>query len=215
MAKSKENNGIAADQLASYIERIERLEDDKKHLQDDIKQVKAEAKAVGFDLKTINAILKLRQMEDHEREEYEALLDIYKAALGMLYDTPLGEAARRRLSGAKSPERTPDQSDLEDFTDPQPAATDDDGDKAPQEFSDSTTPEEASAMGQQATKDGAPVTRNPFPAGDPRRAAWDQAWCKESKSDGMDIPDAWRRKKSKKDKPADGPDDNQGQQEAA
>ena len=114
MSKNTENAGIASEQLASYIERIERLVVEKEHLQADIKQVKAEAKAVGFDIPTINALLKLRKMEDHEREEHEALLDIYKAALGMLYDTPLGEAARRRLSESKG--GNSDQSDLEDFT---------------------------------------------------------------------------------------------------
>lgn len=91
--------GIAAERLRSFIERIERLEEEKKQLQADIREVKSEAKSAGFDIKTINEILRLRKMDQSEREEHEALVDIYKAALGMLYDTPLGEAARRRLSG--------------------------------------------------------------------------------------------------------------------
>lgn len=209
MSKNTENAGIASEQLASYIERIERLVVEKEEIQAAIKQVKSEAKAVGFDIPTINALLKLRKMEDHEREEHEALLDIYKAALGMLYDTPLGEAARRRLSENKG--GNSDQSDLEDFTGDKPKADDE---ASTQPFTDETTVDEATAMGTQAAKDGAPVTRNPFPAQDPRRAAWDQAWCKESKSDGMDIPEAWRRTKPKKDKAA-GDDGDQGQQEAA
>jgi uncharacterized protein (UPF0335 family) len=209
MSKNKENTGIASEQLASYIERIERLVVEKEHIQADIKQVKAEAKAVGFDIPTINALLKLRKMEDHEREEYEALLDIYKAALGMLYDTPLGEAARRRLSESKG--GNSEQSDLEDFTGDKQKP---DAETGKQSFTDETTIDEATDMGTKAAKDGAPVTRNPFPAQDPRRAAWDQAWCKESKSDGMDIPEAWRRTKPKKEKTAND-DDGQSQQEAA
>ena len=83
---------IAAGQLRSFIERIERLEEEKKTIADDIKDVKAEAKGCGFDIGAINAILKLRKMDPSERQEKEAVIDIYKAALGML---PLEEYAAR------------------------------------------------------------------------------------------------------------------------
>jgi uncharacterized protein (UPF0335 family) len=75
--------GIAADQLRSFIERIERLDEEKKALQDDIKEVMGEAKSSGFDTKIIRRILALRKKEEHERLEEEQLLDLYKTALGM------------------------------------------------------------------------------------------------------------------------------------
>jgi uncharacterized protein (UPF0335 family) len=74
---------VAADQLRLFIERIERLEEEKKGIADDIKDVYAEAKANGFDGKTMRAIIRLRKMETHARQEAEALLETYKSALGM------------------------------------------------------------------------------------------------------------------------------------
>jgi uncharacterized protein (UPF0335 family) len=74
---------VAAGQLRSIIERIERLEEDKKQISDDIKDVYAEAKGTGFDNKAIRSIVRLRKKEATEREEEEAILDLYKAALGM------------------------------------------------------------------------------------------------------------------------------------
>jgi uncharacterized protein (UPF0335 family) len=74
---------VAANQLRSFIERIERLEEEKKTIADDIKEVKAEAKGNGFDIKAINTIIKLRKQDAAERQEQEAILDLYKSALGM------------------------------------------------------------------------------------------------------------------------------------
>jgi uncharacterized protein (UPF0335 family) len=74
---------IQADQLRLLIERIERLEEEKKGISDDIKDVYGEAKAVGYDPKIMRQVIRLRKMERHVREETEALLDTYKAALGL------------------------------------------------------------------------------------------------------------------------------------
>lgn len=74
---------IAAGQLRSLIERIERLESEKKTIGDDIKDVYAEAKGNGFDTKAIRTIIKQRKKDQAEREEEETILDLYKAALGM------------------------------------------------------------------------------------------------------------------------------------
>lgn len=74
---------IAADQLRLFIERIERLEEEKKGIADDIRDVYAEAKATGYDVKTMRAIVRLRRMEKNDRQEAEALLETYKAALGL------------------------------------------------------------------------------------------------------------------------------------
>ena len=78
--------GIAGDRLKSFIERIERLEEEKKALQEDIKEVFAEAKGTGFDVKIMRQILKLRKMDKDDLDEQEALLDVYKRALGMIPD---------------------------------------------------------------------------------------------------------------------------------
>ena len=74
---------VSADQLRLIIERIERLEEEKKGNSDDIKDVYGEAKAAGYDTKTIRQIVRLRKMENHVRQEAEALLETYKAALGI------------------------------------------------------------------------------------------------------------------------------------
>jgi uncharacterized protein (UPF0335 family) len=77
------SGSIAADELRRLIERVERLEEEKKALGDDIKDVYAEAKARGYDAKTMRAIVRLRRMETHVRQEADALLDTYRAALGL------------------------------------------------------------------------------------------------------------------------------------
>lgn len=74
---------VAADELRLLIERIERLEEEKKGISDDIRDVYSEAKARGYDAKIMRQIIKLRSMETHERQEWEAVLDTYIAALGM------------------------------------------------------------------------------------------------------------------------------------
>lgn len=87
--------GVAVDQLKSIISRIEKLEYEKANIAADIRDVYAEAKGTGFDIKAIKQIIKLRAMDASEREERETILDTYLNALGMLSDTPLGEAALR------------------------------------------------------------------------------------------------------------------------
>ncbi|MGH6707095.1 MAG: DUF2312 domain-containing protein [Sphingomicrobium sp.] len=74
---------VAADQLRLFIERIERLEEEKKGIADDVKDVYAEAKANGYDTKTMRAIVRLRKMEKHTRDEMDALLETYRNALGL------------------------------------------------------------------------------------------------------------------------------------
>jgi len=75
---------VAAGQLRAFIERIERLEEEKKTIADDIKEVFAEAKGTGFDTKAMRSIIRLRKKDQAERQEEETILDLYKAALGMV-----------------------------------------------------------------------------------------------------------------------------------
>jgi uncharacterized protein (UPF0335 family) len=77
-------DNISAEQLRLFIERIERLEEEKKGLADDIKDVYLEAKSTGFDAKTMRTIVRLRKMEKHHRDEAEMLLETYKTALGLV-----------------------------------------------------------------------------------------------------------------------------------
>jgi uncharacterized protein (UPF0335 family) len=77
------SQAIAADELRLLIERIERLEEEKKGIADDIRDVYAEAKSRGYDAKIMRQIVRLRKMETHDRQEMEAILDTYKAALNL------------------------------------------------------------------------------------------------------------------------------------
>ncbi len=89
---------FAKDQLKSIIERVERLEEEKKTITDDIKDVYAEAKGNGFDVKALRTIVRMRKQDANERAAQETILETYMVALGMLADTPLGQAAMQRAT---------------------------------------------------------------------------------------------------------------------
>jgi uncharacterized protein (UPF0335 family) len=74
---------VAAGQLRAFVERIERLEEDKKTIAEDIKEVYAELKGTGFDTKAVRTIIRLRKKDQAERQEEETILDLYMNALGM------------------------------------------------------------------------------------------------------------------------------------
>lgn len=165
---------VSADELRLLIERWERLDEERQNIVADQKDVMAEAKSRGFDPKIMREIIKLRKMEPDARREREALIDTYRAALGMLDGTPLGRWAVERLE-PHDDENGDGATEVAPATDDQPE-----------------TVEDARAAGSAAARAGKPVTSNPFPARDVRRAAFDEAWCSEIGSDGMDIPDAWK-----------------------
>ena len=77
------SGGVAADRLRSIVERIERLEEERKALSSDIKDIFAEAKSAGFDIKVLRQLIRIRKQEAAEVEEQETMLDIYRRALGM------------------------------------------------------------------------------------------------------------------------------------
>ena len=79
-----DRGGVAGERLKSFVERIERLEEEKRALAADIKEVYSEAKGAGFDIKTMREIIKIRRMDEDDLDEREALLDTYKRALGMM-----------------------------------------------------------------------------------------------------------------------------------
>lgn len=92
------DGNVAAEQLRLFIERIERLEEEKKGIADDIRDVYAEAKGQGYDSKTMREMVKLRKMEPDARAERDALIETYRNALGMLDGTPLGDFAMSRAA---------------------------------------------------------------------------------------------------------------------
>jgi uncharacterized protein (UPF0335 family) len=96
--KETTSKTAANNQLKSVVERIERLEADKKEISDDIREVYAEAKGNGYDIPALRALVRLRKMDPEKRAELEEVLDIYKEALGMLVGTPLGDSALERAS---------------------------------------------------------------------------------------------------------------------
>ena len=75
---------FAKDQLKAFVERVERLEEEKKAIADDIRDVYAEAKGNGFDIKTLRVVVRLRKQDADERKEHEAILETYMHALGMI-----------------------------------------------------------------------------------------------------------------------------------
>jgi uncharacterized protein (UPF0335 family) len=77
------SDSVAQDQLRAFIERIERMEEEKKAIADDIKEIYAEAKGNGFDTKVLRQIVRIRKQDASEHMEQEALLELYMAALGM------------------------------------------------------------------------------------------------------------------------------------
>ena len=183
------NAPAASEELLRFIERWERLEEEKQAIAADQKDVLSEAKSRGYDTKTIREIIKLRKLTPDQRREREALLDTYKAALGMLDGTPLGKWAMERLK-PKPPEKPADEPPGDD-----PADAPGDGTVPPPVAAEpGPTVDDARRLGSEAAGMGQPVTANPFPPYDERRAAWDEAWCAALGSDGMDIPDALKPK---------------------
>ena len=82
-AAAPDAGGVAADRLRSFVQRIERLEEEKAALAGDIREVYSEAKSSGFDTKILRQVIRLRKLDQADRREQEELLDLYMAALGM------------------------------------------------------------------------------------------------------------------------------------
>lgn len=95
------HNGIAADELKQFVERIERLEEEKAAIAGDIKDVYAEVKSRGFNASILRQIVRMRKEDHAKRMEREAILELYMEALGMLAGTPLGDAAVSRAMGGR------------------------------------------------------------------------------------------------------------------
>lgn len=90
--------GMVGDLLRAFVDRIERLEEEKRTLSEDLKEVYAEAKGAGFDAKALRALIRERRIDPDDRAEQESILDTYRAALAGWERTPLGDAAERRAA---------------------------------------------------------------------------------------------------------------------
>lgn len=212
MAARKGNgkNMGAAQELKNIVERIVALQIEKKgaikDYEDDIDEVYAEAEGKGYDKKALKIAVRRRHESAEQRAqrlETEAMADLYAAAIGDLAGKPLDDMTRRRIDeqmrrqqGEQTPEPPKAQQDL-----PQEATT-------PAEPPE--TAEQAHDKGKQARKDGARIVDNPYHSASPLRAAWDEGWCEEDGSDGMEVPAAWKRAKPEEDKKPDDPDKPQG-----
>lgn len=185
------SNSAAVDQLRSLVDRWVNLENQKAAIAEDIGDLRGEAKSFGYDTKAMAKLVKERresQEQKRARQETEEIADLYRGALGMLDGTPLGEDARRRWAESHTPASAEPESP-EENSEPE------------QEPGSAIGPDEiqqAREAGRGAARDGVSILQNPFVAGDPRRAGWDEGWCLESGSDGMDIPKAWQRSKPPK-----------------
>ncbi len=80
---ANDTGGVSGQRLKAFIERIERLEEEKAALADDVKDIFAESKAVGFDVKIMRKVIRLRKMDKEKRQEEEQLLELYKSAIGL------------------------------------------------------------------------------------------------------------------------------------
>lgn len=229
LGKDERGNETAAARLLEHIEGIERELDLKAEIEQRIKDRKAIAKGEGFDIKTMTTIIRERRTDAEKIAQEQALLDVYRAALGMLDGTPLGDYTRRKIDEelrARRGDDTPAPDDAGKGAAPKkPVARkppggggatmpdapggvyrDPDVDVSrPAPAPDDLPADEQGAreLGRTFAKEGRSLMLNPFPAGDRRRAAFDEAWCQEMQSDGMDLPSAFRRPKKDKDAKAD------------
>lgn len=191
------NNCAASDLLRSFRDRIVRLEEEKKAIAEDIKSVFTEAKGQGFDTKSLRAVVK-RSMEGSsetaKRKETEAITELYLASLGMLDGTPLGDKARERALPPEKDDRDDDPAGGDGAPAGDPPAGDPPPAVPPRGALTEQDMADARGRGSEDCRKGKRIIDNPFTAGDPRRAAWDEGHCQESGSDGMEIPESWRRK---------------------
>lgn len=194
MARSRFGEQNPRERLVYHVQELERLEHIKKMASEDLKEGFAIAKQEGYDTVTLKVVLKLRKMTPDQRQERRALEAIYMAALGMLEGDSLPEAARRRLDGPS--DKDGDQAagadgarEAEDPAPPEPAPT-----QQPLIVKD---PAEAYKEGVDSAAAGKRIYDNPYPAGDPCRAAWDEGWCSQQQSHGMGLPAAYQRRSEK------------------
>lgn len=193
------------ERLVRHVHELERLTEAKQEAAANLAEGFKDAQRDGFDPATLKVVLKLRQMTPSQRRERRALEAIYLGALGMLEGEPLPDSARKRLDGQPEDPPAPSAKGAPAAPGERPAAAKPEA-QPPLALKD---PDEARREGGDAAAAGKRIYDNPYPAGDPCRAAWDEGWCAQRKSHGMDPPTAYQRRtakpgeQSKGDKDAD------------
>jgi uncharacterized protein (UPF0335 family) len=191
----------ARERLMQHVQELERREAIKQLASEALKEQFDAAKADGFDVPTLRIVLKLRKMTPDQRRERRALEAIYLANLEMLDGDPLPDEARRRLDPPKEDDPPPAEADAP------PAPPDQAPAKPEQQPLIVKDPAEAREEGAAAAQAGKRIYDNPYPAGDPCRAAWDEGWCAQRQSHGMDLPEAYQRRTKSPEKREPGSDD--------
>lgn len=204
----------ARQRLAHHVRELERLAEEKTEAAAALADAFATAKTEGYDPATLKVVLKLRKMTSSQRRERRALEAIYMAALGILDGDPLPDEARRRLSGEEDEkpsarkERDRDgEGDADASSDTPPETSAQPPPAQPPLIA--KDPDEARQEGAAAATAGQRIYDNPYPAGDPCRAAWDEGWCGQRNSHGMDVPKAYQRRLP--EMPPKKPDDKKGE----
>jgi|SRR6185369_3350576 len=204
------------ERLVFHIQELERVEELKRQAAECLKESFEAAKRDGYDTATLKVVLKLRKMTPEQRRERRALEAIYLAACGMLEGDPLPDEARRRLDQRPEPPRDQESKESEPGlfeqgeapTEPsEPEKSDQPPDPPPPQAPlVLKTPQEARQEGADAATAGKRIYDNPYPAGDPCRAAWDEGWCSQNKSHGMETPAAYQRRSTKPPEKHEKPD---------
>jgi uncharacterized protein (UPF0335 family) len=200
MARKRLNMGPARE-LKDFVDHIIAKEIELKQitteLKGDVEDIYDEADDKGYDVKALKIAVRRRHESAKaraKRQETEALADVYSAAIGDLFGKPLDDLTRRRLDEQM---KRPEGQEQQPGDDQQPHP--DLPDEATERAEPAETPEEAHAKGRQARKDDLRIVDNPYHSSSPLRAAWDEGWCEEDGSDGMEVPAAWKRTKPPED----------------
>jgi uncharacterized protein (UPF0335 family) len=204
------NAQSARERLVRIVQLLETLEEEKTAASAALRDAFVGAKAIGYDTATLRVVLRLRRLTPGQRKEKRAMEAIYLAALGMLEGVDLPDEARRRLDEEDPPppeERDDDEAPADGAapTPPRPREPE------PQQRLPLKDPEEARQEGRDAAGAGKRIYDNPYPAGDPCRAAWDEGWCAQKKSHGMETPAAYQRRQPKPPDDEAGDSASQGQ----
>ncbi len=204
----KRRNMTMSQELRAAADDIIALEIEKKEIADDIKARYEALEAKGFDVSAVKIAVKRRKESATQRaarRERDAIADVYSAAMGDLFGKALDDLTRQRMEEERQRLEDRARGDKKGESD-DAAAPEQPSEPLPGTTGDQITPQMIDAAreeGRQARRADPParIVDNPYHSSDPRRAAWDEGWCEADGSDGMEVPEAWRRKKD--EKPAD------------
>jgi uncharacterized protein (UPF0335 family) len=202
MSRKPRPNVGPSRELKDFVDRIVAREIELKQttaeLKEDIASIYEEADGKGYDAKALKIAVRRRHESAEaraKRQETEALADLYSAAIGDLFGKPLDDLTRRRLDEQMKKPQAQNGDGAATTEEPHPDLPEEATEREPDETAD-----QAKDKGKQARKDGLRIVDNPYHSSSPLRAAWDEGWCEEDGSDGMEVPPAWKRTKPPEEK---------------